>query len=58
VKSAAIHGPWMRFDLIINTMFMRPMKDHTITINNPSIWRPILSIDDAARAYIRTIEAN
>jgi nucleoside-diphosphate-sugar epimerase len=27
-------------------------------VNNPSIWRPILSIDDAATAYIRAIEAN
>ncbi len=34
------------------------MKDHTITINNPSIWRPILSIEDAATAYIRAIEAD
>jgi hypothetical protein len=39
-------------------MFKRAMKEHTITINNPSIWRPILSIDDAATVYIRTIEAN
>jgi nucleoside-diphosphate-sugar epimerase len=29
-----------------------------ITVNNPSIWRPILSIDDAATAYIRAVEAN
>jgi nucleoside-diphosphate-sugar epimerase len=48
----------MRFDLIINTMFKCAIKDHTITINNPSIWRPILSIDDAATAYTRAIEAN
>jgi len=44
--------------LIINTMFKSAMKDRTITVNNPSIWRPILSIDDAATAYIRAIEAN
>ena len=48
----------MRFDLIINTMFKCAMKDRTITINNPSIWRPILSIQDAATAYIRVIEAH
>ena len=29
-----------------------------ITVNNPSIWRPILSIEDAATAYVRAIEAN
>src|SRR5277367_5107663 len=52
------YSPRMRFDLIINTMFKSAMKDRTITINNPSIWRPILSIEDAATAYIRAIEAN
>ena len=52
------YSPRMRFDLIINTMFKSAMKDHTIVVNNPSIWRPILSIDDAATAYIRAIEAN
>ena len=48
----------MRLDLIVNTMFKSAMKDHVITVNNPSIWRPILSIDDAATAYIRAVEAN
>ena len=52
------YSPRMRFDLIINTMFKCAMKDHMITINNPSIWRPILSIDDAATEYTRAIEAN
>lgn len=52
------YSPRMRLDLIINTMFKSAMRDHTITVNNPSIWRPILSIDDAATAYIRAIEAN
>lgn len=48
----------MRLDLIVNTMFKTAMRDRTITVNNPSIWRPILSIDDAATAYIRAIEAS
>jgi nucleoside-diphosphate-sugar epimerase len=52
------YSPRMRFDLIINTMFKNAMKDRTITINNPSIWRPILSLQDATTAYIRAIEAN
>jgi nucleoside-diphosphate-sugar epimerase len=52
------YSPRMRLDLIINTMFKTAMRDHTITVNNPSIWRPILSIEDAATAYIRAIEAN
>src|ERR1700733_7447844 len=52
------YSPRMRFDLIINTMFKSAMKDRTITINNPSIWRPILCIQDAVTAYVRAIEAN
>jgi len=52
------YSPRMRLDLIVNTMFKTAMKDHVITVNNPSIWRPILSIDDAATAYIRAVEAN
>jgi nucleoside-diphosphate-sugar epimerase len=52
------YSPRMRLDLIINTMFRSAVRDHTITINNPSIWRPILGIEDAATAYIRAIEAN
>jgi nucleoside-diphosphate-sugar epimerase len=52
------YSPRMRLDLIVNTMFKAALKERTITINNPSIWRPILSIEDAATAYIRAIEAN
>jgi len=52
------YSPRMRLDLIINTMFKAALKDGTITVNNPAIWRPILSIDDATDAYIRSVEAN
>ena len=52
------YSPRMRLDLIVNTMFKSAMKDRVITVNNPSIWRPLLGIDDAATAYIRAIEAN
>lgn len=52
------YSPRMRLDLIINTMFKSAIADHVITVNNPAIWRPILSIEDATRAYIRAVEAN
>lgn len=51
-------SPRMRLDLIINTMFKCAVRDRNITINNPSIWRPILGIEDAANAYIRAVEAS
>jgi nucleoside-diphosphate-sugar epimerase len=52
------YSPRMRFDLIINTMFKTAVKENVVNVNNPSIWRPILSIEDAATAYTRAIEAN
>lgn len=52
------YSPRMRLDLIINTMFKNAIRERTITINNPSIWRPLLGMQDAVTAYIRAIEAN
>jgi nucleoside-diphosphate-sugar epimerase len=52
------YSPRMRFDLIVNTMFKNAVRNREITVNNPSIWRPILTIEDAANAYIRSIEAS
>lgn len=51
-------SPRMRLDLIVNTMFKFAMTDKKITVNNPSIWRPILDIRDAATAYLRAIQAD
>jgi nucleoside-diphosphate-sugar epimerase len=52
------YSPRMRLDLIVNTMFKTALRDGVVIVNNPSIWRPILSIEDAATAYIRAVEAN
>jgi len=52
------YSPRMRLDLIVNTMFKSAMLDHAITVNNPAIWRPVLSIDDAVTAYVRAIESS
>ncbi len=52
------YSPRMRFDLVINTMFKFAVKEKKIIVNNPIIWRPILSIQDAVTAYTRAIEAS
>jgi len=52
------YSPRMRYDLIINTMFKCAMKEGVIYVNDPAIWRPFLSIEDAAMAYNRAVEAN
>ncbi len=51
------YSPRMRLDLIVNTMFKTALTTGEVIINNPSIWRPILAIQDAANAYVRAIEA-
>ena len=52
------YSPRMRFDLLVNTMFKCAMSDGAIRVNDPAIWRPFLSIEDANMAYTRAIEAN
>lgn len=52
------YSPRMRLDLIVNTMFKFAMAERKITIDNPSIWRPILDIRDASAAYLRAIQAD
>ena len=52
------YSPRMRLDLIVNTMFKSAMTEKCVTVNNPSIWRPILDMRDAAMAYVRAIQAD
>lgn len=51
------YSPRMRLDLIVNTMFKTAVHSGIINVNNPTIWRPILSIEDAISGYIRAIES-
>ena len=52
------YSPRMRLDLVMNSMFKSAWSTGEIIVNNPSIWRPILSVQDAANAYIRAIECS
>lgn len=45
-------SPRMRFDLVVNTMYMKALTEGKITVNNPAINRTILAISDAVSAYI------
>ena len=49
------YSPRMRFDLIVNTMYMKAKTEGKLTVNNPSIWRPILAISDAVAAYTKAV---
>jgi len=52
------YSPRMRLDLVVNTMFKTALTEGVITVNNPSIWRPVVAIQDAVSAYIRAVEAH
>jgi nucleoside-diphosphate-sugar epimerase len=60
LRKGTISGvsPRMRFDLVVNAMFKSAMTTGTITVNNPEIWRPILSMSDCVSAYTLSVEAN
>jgi nucleoside-diphosphate-sugar epimerase len=51
-------SPRMRFDLIVNTMIKAALTAGTITVNNPSIWRPLLDIRDDVAAFTRAVQAS
>lgn len=52
------HSPRMRFDLIVNTMYKCAIQEGEITVNNPSIWRPLIDVRDTASAFLRAIQAD
>ncbi len=52
------HSPRMRMDLVVNTMFKTAITEGVVTINNPSLWRPVYDIRDAANAFFRAIQAD
>ena len=48
----------MRYDLVVNTFVKDALKTGKITIHNGGeMWRPMLEINDAARAYIACLQA-
>ncbi len=51
-------SPRMRTDLVVNAMFKNSILEQKLTVNNPSIWRPLCDIRDATTAYIRAIQAD
>jgi len=52
------YSPRIRFDLIVNTMYKSCFVNGKVTVNNASIWRPILDIRDAVNGYLRAVQAD
>ncbi|MBZ5495210.1 MAG: NAD-dependent epimerase/dehydratase family protein [Acidobacteriia bacterium] len=52
------YSPRMRFDLVVNTMTMNAFSEGRIRVFGGKQWRPLLSVQDAAEAYVHCIEAD
>lgn len=51
-------SPRMRFDLVTNAMVKSAITERKIVIHNPRLWRPLIDVEDAARAYLAALEAD
>lgn len=61
LRKGTVYGwsPRMRFDLVVNTFLKDALTRGAITIHyGGEMWRPMVEVRDAARAYIACIEAD
>jgi len=60
LRMSTLYGPSfrMRYDLVVNTMMMKGVSANKITIFGGQQWRPLLSVDDAAEAYLKVLKAD
>ena len=48
----------MRYDLVVNTMIMSALTKKKITVNDPTLWRPLIDIRDVIQGYKLALEAD
>lgn len=61
LRKGTIYGwsPRMRFDLVVNTFIKDALTRGEITIHfGGEMWRPLVDVRDAARAYVACLEAD
>lgn len=58
LRMATLYGlsPRMRFDLVVNILTIKAIKEGKFAIFGGDQWRPLLHIKDAANAYITCLE--
>ncbi len=59
LRLATVFGlsPRMRFDLVVNTLTMKAVRENKITLFGGEQWRPNVHVSDVARAIIAVMEA-
>ena len=58
LRMATLYGlsPRMRFDLVVNLLSIKAIKEKKFTIFGGEQWRPLLNVKDAANAYIMCLQ--
>ena len=46
-----------RFDLVVNLLCAKAVRESVITVFGPDQWRPFVHVDDVARAIVATLQA-
>ncbi|HEV2426194.1 MAG TPA: NAD-dependent epimerase/dehydratase family protein [Terriglobia bacterium] len=46
-----------RFDLVVNLLVARALRERSITIFNQTQWRPFIHVEDIARAFLTCLQA-
>lgn len=60
LRFGTVYGvsPRTRFDLVVNLLTARAMRDHAVSIFGGEQWRPFVHVDDVARALHESLEAD
>jgi nucleoside-diphosphate-sugar epimerase len=60
LRFGTVYGvsPRTRFDLVVNLLTSRAIRDHAVSIFGGEQWRPFVHVDDVARAIHVSLEAD